>query len=60
MRVRKKKALEKKKQKTTDQVNSPLGDSFIPSMKSQNGIFLDGALVGAGSLKPDVSRARFN
>jgi hypothetical protein len=28
-----------KKIKTTDRVNCPLGDSFIPSMKSQNGIF---------------------
>ncbi len=27
------------KKKTTDQVNWPLGDSFIPSMKSRNGIF---------------------
>jgi len=25
---------------------------FIPSKKSLNGIFLDGAMVGAGSLRP--------
>jgi hypothetical protein len=37
MRVNQEK--KKKKKKTTDQVNWPLGDSFIPSMKSQNGIF---------------------
>ncbi len=35
--TRKKKA--QRKIKTTDHVNCPLGDSFIPSMKSQNGIF---------------------
>jgi hypothetical protein len=29
----------KKKKKTTDQVNWPLGNIFMPSMKSQNGIF---------------------
>jgi hypothetical protein len=28
-----------KKIKTADHVNCPLGNSFIPSMKSQNGIF---------------------
>jgi len=31
----------------TDQATDPLEDSFIPSMKSQNGIFW---MVGAGSL----------
>jgi len=35
--MRKKKA--KKKIKTINHVNYPLGDSFIPSMKFQNGIF---------------------
>jgi hypothetical protein len=31
-----KKAPKKKKKETTDQVNWPLGEGFIPSMKSQN------------------------
>jgi hypothetical protein len=42
MRVRKKEACENKrprKKKTTDQGNWLLGDGFIPSTKSQNGIF---------------------
>jgi len=29
----------KSMRKTADHVNCPLGDSFIPSMKSQNGVF---------------------
>jgi hypothetical protein len=29
----------KRKKKSTSQINLPLGDSFIPSMKSQNEIF---------------------
>jgi len=33
-----------------------VGLGFIPCKKSQNGIFWDGALVGAGSLKPKKSR----
>jgi hypothetical protein len=34
-----KKNEDKKKIKTIDRVDCPLGDSFIPSMKSQNGNF---------------------
>ncbi len=42
----------KKPKKVLTKETDPWGDSFIPSMKSKNRIFLDGALVGAGSLKP--------
>ncbi len=43
---------ENEEKKTINQVNWPLGGSFILSMKFQNKIFLDGALVGVGSVKP--------
>jgi len=42
----------RKRKKVLTKETDPWGDSFIPSMKSKNRIFLDGALVGAGSLKP--------
>jgi hypothetical protein len=38
----------RRKKNDADQV----GDSFIPSMKIPERDFLDGALVGAGSLRP--------
>ncbi len=46
---------ESKEKKTTDQVNWPLGDSFIPSMKSQNGIFWMVHWWVLGQLKPMLS-----
>jgi hypothetical protein len=49
MRKKNKKKIKVQKEKNdADQV----GDSFIPSMKIPERDFLDGALVGAGSLRP--------
>jgi hypothetical protein len=44
----KRKKVQKGKKNDADQG----GDSFIPSMKMPERDFLDGALVGAGSLRP--------
>ncbi len=41
-----------KKKQITDQVNWPLGGQFHPIHEIAERDFLDGALVGAGSLKP--------
>jgi hypothetical protein len=41
-----------RKIKNFETQNPNLGLGFIPSKNSPKGDFLDGALVGAGSLKP--------